>query len=247
LRKRLLALNVEAVRGGEEALTTVFVLADDVRRGLYGVVRRAGRPVSRDEAAAAVGISRKLAAFHLDKLVAAGLLRAHFARPSGGLRRPGRTPKLYEPSDVEVAVTIPARQYDLLAEILLDAVRSGNRDARAAVRRAARERGLRIGREARERLRPGRLGLERAMRLVEQVLAEHGYEPASAHRQLRLLNCPFHQLVANDRELVCGLNHALLQGVLEGLGADTLDAALAAEDGVCCVAIRPATRKAAPR
>ncbi|HEY7879864.1 MAG TPA: hypothetical protein VID31_03415 [Streptosporangiaceae bacterium] len=35
------------------------------------------------------GISRKLAAFHLDKLVDAGLLEAGFARPAG-LRRAGR-------------------------------------------------------------------------------------------------------------------------------------------------------------
>jgi predicted ArsR family transcriptional regulator len=227
------------VDGTDEALAAVFVLEDQVRRTLYGVVRCAGRPVRRDEAAEAVGISSKLAAFHLDKLVAAGLLRSHFARPHG-LRRPGRTPKLYEPSDVELGVTIPQRQYDVLAEILIDALGTGDSDARGAAHRVARERGMAIGQEARERLRPGCLGPERAGRLVREVLADHGYEPTPGGAGLRLLNCPFHRLVSRDRELVCGLNHAFLEGVLYGLGADVL----APEEGTCCVAIRqtPAAR-----
>ena len=48
------------------------------KAGLVASEPSAG-PDSRDEAAAAVGISRKLAAFHLDKLVAAGRLEAGFA------------------------------------------------------------------------------------------------------------------------------------------------------------------------
>ena len=55
----------------------VGALDDDLRRRMYAYCRRAGHSVTRDEAAAHVGISRKLAAFHLDKLVDAGLLWAH--------------------------------------------------------------------------------------------------------------------------------------------------------------------------
>ena len=64
------------------------MLADDLRRRMYEFIRRADGPVSRDEAAAAVGISRKLAAFHLDKLVDAGLLEARLrpGRPGCGAR-----------------------------------------------------------------------------------------------------------------------------------------------------------------
>src|SRR5512134_2826917 len=83
-------------------------LEDELRRRLYLFVRTQGRPVNRDEAAAAEGISRKLAAFHLDKLVDRGLLTATYARPPGrGGRGAGRTAKYYQPSSREFHVTIP--------------------------------------------------------------------------------------------------------------------------------------------
>jgi predicted ArsR family transcriptional regulator len=100
-------------------IAAVALLSERGRRDLYDFVRRSSGPVTRDEAAAHTGISRGLAAFHLDKLVHGGLLRAHTDRPAAGV---GRRPKVYEPQPVELAVSVPARQYDLLAELLLDAV-----------------------------------------------------------------------------------------------------------------------------
>src|SRR5205814_6965297 len=55
----------------DTSLTTLAVLTEEMRWRLYSFVRAAHRPVSREEAAASTGISRKLAAFHLDKLVGA--------------------------------------------------------------------------------------------------------------------------------------------------------------------------------
>jgi predicted ArsR family transcriptional regulator len=103
------------------ALTAVAALSDELRRQMYGFIRRARRPVSREEAAENVGISRKLAAFHLDKLVEVGLLRAHY-EPADGVRKVGRAPKLYEPTDAWARISIPAIKHDLLADILIDAL-----------------------------------------------------------------------------------------------------------------------------
>ena len=44
------------------------------------------------------------------------------------------------------------------------------------------------------------------------------------------------------RDLVCGLNHALLTGIVSGLGTGSIEAVLDAAGGECCVALRPATR-----
>jgi predicted ArsR family transcriptional regulator len=58
----------------DKAWGTLELLADRTRRALYEHVRRArDHGVTREQAAAALGISRALAAFHLDKLVAAVL------------------------------------------------------------------------------------------------------------------------------------------------------------------------------
>ncbi|GAA4567657.1 helix-turn-helix transcriptional regulator [Planotetraspora kaengkrachanensis] len=231
----------------DPTLAAAAVLSDDLRRSMYGYIRRSDGPVTRDEAADSVGISRKLAAFHLDKLVAAGLLRAGYGRPRE-TGRVGRAPKVYEPADLDVQVSIPRREHGLLAGILLDAVRTQGpgESGRDAALRVAAERGHELGDAERKRMRPGRLGAERALTCVGEILERHGFEPARATPTLvRLRNCPFHPLAAKDPDLVCGINHAFLAGFLGGLGATTLNATLAPRPGACCVefgaAIPPAS------
>ena len=220
------------------AIRAVATLADELRGGMYEFIRAAGRPVTRDEAAAAVGISRKLAAFHLDKLVEAGLLRASY-RPMGV----GRAPKVYEPGEVDIRVSIPQRRPDLLAEILLCAVvtETAGETARAIALREAGDRGRGLGQTARDRHRPGRLGVERALTLAEQVLAEQGFEAGRATPKcLRLRTCPFHPLAAQAPSFVCQLNQTFLTGLLDGLQAGGVTAAHSAAPGNCCVELRAA-------
>jgi predicted ArsR family transcriptional regulator len=229
-------------RPAEPVIRAVAALEDELRRGMYAFIRRERRPVTRDEAAASVGISRKLAAFHLDKLVQAGVLGARY-QAAGGIRKAGRAPKVYEPTDLDIQISIPQRQHDILADILLDAVLAeggAERAADAAVR-VARERGHHIGVLERQHARPGRLGPERALTLATRVLERHGFEPArEAPTCVRLRNCPFHPLAARAPGLVCAINHAFLAGLLVGLGAPAVDAVLAPRPGECCVELRSA-------
>ena len=226
------------------AIATVAVLNDELRRAMFDFIRRARRPVTREEAAGQVGISRKLAAFHLDKLVEAGLLEAG-VRP--GTRRVGRVPKAYTATATDLAVRIPAREHDLLASILLDAVRhTGPGEAPAdALRRVAEQRGRACGEAHRPTTGAGRIGPERALARSESLLAEHGYEPdRESPGCVRLRSCPFHPVTAQAPDLVCGLNHAFLSGLVAGLGAGpVVDVVLEPHRGECCVelhAARPA-------
>jgi predicted ArsR family transcriptional regulator len=222
----------------DPAIRAVAALEDPSRRRMYAFIRQARRPVNRDEAAASVGISRKLAAFHLDKLVEAGVLRAHFA-PAGGIRKVGRTPKVYEPSDLDIGISIPQRRHDLLADILLDAVLAPDDDPCAAAVQAAHTHGHGIGTTERQQSRPGKLGPERALTLASGLLGQHGFEPArETPTRVRLRNCPFHPLAAKAPDLVCGINHAFLSGLLDGLKAPSVEAVLDPQAGECCVELR---------
>ncbi|MEU6661930.1 helix-turn-helix domain-containing protein [Streptomyces sp. NPDC046821] len=224
-------------RAADAAIDSVSALGEDSRRRMFAFIRRARRAVTRDEAAASIGISRKLAAFHLDKLVEAGLLRARYEAP-GGVRRVGRQPKVYEPTDAQITVSIPDRRHELLAGLLLDAVLTEGDDENAAqaAMRAAGERGRQLGEAERDRIRPGRLGPERGLTACEHMLDEHGYEPVrESPTQVRLRNCPFHPLAAKAPDLVCGMNHAFLTGYLDGLDIGGVRAVLAPEPGECCV------------
>ncbi|WP_433467138.1 helix-turn-helix transcriptional regulator [Spirillospora sp. CA-128828] len=218
-------------------LEAAAILSDDLRRGMYAFIRSAKAPVTRDEAAASVGISRKLAAFHLDKLVDAGLLRARYGSPAG-VRRVGRAPKVYEPSGLDVRVSIPQREHGLLASILLDAVRgqAEGESGQDAALRAAGERGHALGEAESRPVRGGRLGAERALTCAAEILERHGFEPdREGPTRLRLRNCPFHPMAEDDPDLVCGVNHAFLSGMVDGLGASSVEAALAPHTGYCCV------------
>jgi len=182
------------------------------------------------------------AAFHLDKLVDRGLLRAHYARPAGKTGPgAGRPAKLYEPSGVEMGVSIPERRYDLVGSILVEAIesRSSEESTTKAARRIAREAGEVLGREVRlaGRVRPA--GPERALSMAREVLHQHGFEPyESMAGELALRNCPFHALAQRAPELVCGLNQAFVDGMLRGLGNETVEAALEPQPGQCCVKLR---------
>lgn len=222
-------------------------LEDDVRRRLYLFIRARGGPVSRDEAAHAAGISRKLAAFHLDKLVDRGLLKAHYARPPGsGGPGAGRPAKLYEPGDHELRLSIPERRYDLVGQILVDAMesRSAEESASDAARRVAWQSGRELTREVRRIRRLHPAGAERALSVAAEILRDQGFEPyQGAQRELALRNCPFHALAQRAPELVCGLNQAFIDGLLRGLGNETVEAALEPQPGQCCVKLRaPAKR-----
>jgi predicted ArsR family transcriptional regulator len=233
----------DADGGSDPAIRAVAALDDELRRGMYTFIRHARHPVSRDEAAASVGISRKLAAFHLDKLVDAGVLRARYEQ-AAGIRKVGRAPKVYEPTETDIQVSIPQRQHDMLADILLAAVAAEPAEnARDAAIRIAHDRGWETGATERHRTRPGRLGVERALTMAGDVLARHGFEPTRPHATcVRLRNCPFHPLTANAPDVVCGLNHAFVTGLVEGLAATGVEAVLDPRAGECCVELR-ASRK----
>jgi predicted ArsR family transcriptional regulator len=205
------------------------LLADPTRRRLYELIAGCSRPLSRFDAAEATGIERPLVAYHLDKLVAHGLLEATYHRsPERSGPGAGRPPKLYRRAQREFVAGTPARDYRLLAEVLLEATSNGGSETRAAVERAAHAIGRELGAEALERGEP-----------LEEVLRRRGYEPAVEEGGLlRLGNCPFDRLAGDHPELVCGLNLALLQGVLDELGSAAERAVLDPQPGRCCVAIR---------
>lgn len=213
----------------EERLDAVELLGEPVRRELYAYVARQPRDVSRDEAATAVGVSRELAAFHLDKLVAAKLLEPVYRRLTGRTGPgAGRPSKLYRRARREIAINLPPREYRLASRIFARALGlDGDGSPSEPLREAARELGLEVGRRTR-----GRRGLLR-------VLEAHGYEPFDDRGKIRLRNCPFHALAQDFREPVCGMNLAFLEGVREAAGAEGLSADLEPVDGFCCVSFSP--------
>jgi predicted ArsR family transcriptional regulator len=217
----------------EEGLAAVSSLEDPVRARLYEIVGENAGPVSRDAAAAAAGIGRPLAAYHLDKLVEIGLLSAAYQRPAGR-RGPGagRPAKVYVRSGREFAVTVPPRDYELAARLLAAAVEADRAGAsRVALNDAARRFGAGLARDASAEATD-------KQGTIQAVLRRYGFEPCQGEDgSLRLRNCPFHGLARAHPELVCGMNLALIDGLVAGLGARDLRAGLDPRPGQCCVQV----------
>ncbi len=212
-------------------ISVIAVLDDPVRLQLYNYVCGQGHEVSRDEAAAAIGIQRAMAAFHLDKLAAAGLLSVTFRRPTGRSGPgAGRPAKLYRGSDAEHQVSVPPRDYRGAAEILAEVAEVTG--AEPAVQRVARRRGSRAGRAARA-ADPNASAAD----LVATALTAQGYQPYPDGSVIRLRNCPFHVLADKHPPLICGMNLALIQGLLDAAAASGLAARLDPQPGDCCVIV----------
>jgi predicted ArsR family transcriptional regulator len=223
----------------EHVLAVLSLLDDDVRWRLYHFARRNRDPITREDAARAVDISAKLAAFHLDKMVQGGLLQADFDAPGGLRRRVGRAPKRYRPSALEFSLSLPQRRYDLIGEILVDALGDANGTGAPTARQSAFERGQGIGTRRRQARRRRRSGTEQMTGEARALLEALGFEPADADGELVLRNCPFQALARRDPQLVCGINLAFIDGMLFGLGNRAVAAELARHEGFCCVRVRP--------
>ncbi|MGZ4678702.1 MAG: helix-turn-helix transcriptional regulator [Ilumatobacteraceae bacterium] len=225
----------------DDDITSVAALGDPLRRGLYRFVVAQAEPVNTDEAATALGVPRHTAKFHLDKLVADGLLEVEFARPPGRSGPgAGRPAKRFYRSSREVTVSLPPRHYDLAGRLLARAVTAAQRDSvpvDAALAAAAREWGRSLGREARSERAAGGPRESSKLAATTAVLNECGYEPRADATGLTLANCPFHALAQDYTDLVCGMNLELINGVIDGLDDTGLEATLDPAPNRCCVRI----------
>ena len=211
-------------------IAAIGVLDEPIRRRLYDWVVGQPDAVGRDAAAKALGITRALATFHLEKLVAAGLLDGGYRRLSGRVGPgAGRPARIYSPSRREVSVSLPERRYDRVSSLFATALeRLGDGGPPAALRTAARKLGTDLGSVARRG--SGRMRLMRA-------LERGGYQPlVGKDGTIRLRNCPYDALVEDHRDLVCGTNLAIAQGIGRGAGAADLRPVLDPQPGFCCVA-----------
>lgn len=221
--------------GGERDVRSVAALAEPVRRQLYEIVAGSSEPVSREQAAAAADVPLHTAKFHLDKLVDEGLVDIEFRRLSGRTGPgSGRPSKMYRRAERDIAVSLPARQYDLLSWILANAVAESvtcGEPVTDVASRIAHTAGIDLGKAQ---------GPSESSDLqrVEVALASTGYEPRyDGAEVLELRNCPFHKVAAEQTELVCGLNLDFVTGVCQGLDVEGVRPKLDPEMHRCCVTI----------
>jgi predicted ArsR family transcriptional regulator len=125
-----------------------------------------------------------------------------------------------------LTVSVPPRDYELLARLLVAAV---EQDAGGAVRAAVDSVAFEAGRRA---------GVESDRNIIA-ALRSCGYLPQveDDDDRVSLRNCPFHMVARDHREVVCGLNLRLVEGIIAGCDHPQAHAELAPHPDRCCVVL----------
>jgi predicted ArsR family transcriptional regulator len=225
------------MQGFERNVAGISVLAEPVRRELYQFICSQPEPVSRDQAAQALGIARHQAKFHLDRLEAEGLLEADYVRLTGRTGPgAGRPAKRYRRAGGEFAITLPAREYELAGHILAEAIVASAQTGTptlAALSTVAATYGATIAGAVPDRPSTA----ENALDLAVSILSRHAYEPRRIGSAVVMANCPFHALARSHTELVCGMNLSVIAGFVRSVAPDLLDVRLDPDDNRCCVTL----------
>lgn len=221
-------------------VASIAALGEPTRRALYRHVVAQSEPVSRDQAANAIGVAPHIAKFHLDRLEECGLLEVEYSRPAGRTGPgAGRPTKFYRRSKRDVTVSLPERHYDLAGRILATAIRTAQ-DGEVTVAEALRGAGTTVGRSLGEEAR-GRGGPQRdqaeLLVALRQAVDDYGYESRAEGDGLTLGNCPFRALSEDYRDVICAMNFHLVSGLIEGLQATTIEAQFDPAPGRCCVTV----------
>ena len=222
-----------------EEIASLSTLDDPVRAQIFFHVARSDGYVTRDQAAKALGITVRTAAFHLDRLAEAGLVDVSFKRLTGRTGPgAGRSSKLYRRSDRRLNISIPARNYELMARLLASVVKQTEAASATLIESRARAFGVSKGAAARK-VMSRTVSRKRLLEALVAELTTLGFEPFDdARGSLRLRNCPYHDMSREDSDFVCSTNLAMMRGVIKGLDLTDVSPALEPTEGRCCVVFR---------
>jgi predicted ArsR family transcriptional regulator len=125
----------------------------------------------------------------------------------------GRPPKVYRRSERRLDLQLPARQYELLAELLLETLDRFGDAAEYMAREVGRSFGARLAESTGARSLDERLGvLRRAGSRIEALREDDAL-------RLCLKDCLFREVSGKGPRLVCTLDRALIEGLLSHGGA----------------------------
>ena len=208
------------------------LLASPVRRTLVEALRDAsgsGAAMTAAELAPTVGLHVTTVRFHLDQLVAAGVLAAEFRRQEGA----GRPRKVYSAprgSMPRSSGNDPLRLLTgLLARALTASVEGESITPVEAGRRWARE-NIDGSSDAAPAQTAG-TWLGKVGRMID-VLEEWGYQPTIATEEggrtarVELTDCPFLDLARTNTAVVCGVHQGLISEAMRQFGEPDADVRL---------------------
>lgn len=182
-------------------------LGDPTRRAIFQYVAESKAPLTAGDVGEYFGVHRTVARAHLERLVETDLLESGTQHTSEG----GRPPKVYSRSERRLDLQLPARQYELLADLLLESLESFGEAAEMMAEKVGFAFGEKLGaayhEEAADPLQP----------LIDAG-AEVVTEANTERVDVTVQNCLFREIATRRPRLVCTLDRAIIRGMLSVTG-----------------------------
>jgi predicted ArsR family transcriptional regulator len=200
-------------------------LGDPTRRAIYLALRESGDAISVADAGIAFNLHPNVARYHLAQLVEAGYL--HVKRAAAGSSG-GRPAHLFEATDLEIHIDLPAESFKLLAGLL---TRVLQRVASVDAAELAFEVGLVQGEELAVALDvPPDADLAAKTLVVTETMQGLGFgidiSLDGAECAYQTTHCPFGKVALESPRVVCALDQGLVAGLMRAMN-ETVDVTVA--------------------
>ena len=186
----------------------------ETRSRVLEVLQDMGAPLGVGDVATRLSLHPNTVRFHLDALVASGLVDSEAEERD----LPGRPRTLYSAN--ANSASAGRRNYRLLAEILASSMAAQTSHPRQAALNAGQEWGRYLG----EGLPPfKRVDADEATQRLVSAMEDIGFTPEAVtkgrRRQVLVHHCPFREVAQEHPEVVCSIHLGLMNGLLAELGA----------------------------
>ncbi len=225
----------------QEILDVAKALGEETRFAIFRRIADAPDSLTVKDLVAQLGMHHSAIRIHLNKLEEAGLIISRKRHKKGVVGRPQLA---FLPSPHALSITLPPRNYQLLARLAMDMVAANSKGqdpedfGHEWGRTYMRDRGRRVD---------GPLPLPEAVRILHQELGRLGSSsrvvPIDGGCDLIDRNCVFGELAPHYDGAVCRLHQAVMRGMLTEVCADPFlweqGSSIAEGDADCLVRIRP--------
>lgn len=203
----------------DQTLRITNVLADPTRYHIYQYILKNHRDVNVQEIADAFEIHPNVARLHLSKLEDVNMIVSQSKKTGKG----GRPSRLYRLSNKVIQLHFPARDYQLLSQIALQAISMLGEQGTEALSRSGKLFGMELIHQKLSHSVKSveQLSFEEKIALLNDAANTSGFIPEFHATEeegkiiLQVFNCPFKELAAADPEVICTMHNAFLLGMFE--------------------------------
>jgi len=207
----------------EQTLKITNVFSDTTRFHIYQyLLQNQETPVTVLNIAEKFDIHPNVARLHLSKLEEIDVVTSYYEKTGRG----GRPSKLYQLSDNVIELNFPHRDYKLLSSIAIETLAELGDVGKKALYKTGSKYGKQIIDRSLHKTSPSDLTVEQKIDLLEEASTMLGmypdfiYDDETKSIRFQIKNCPFKEVTAENRTMICQMHTSFIKGMFDELFDD---------------------------